>query len=483
MRLGLDFWPIFSLIFLVTAIPVAIMIILEKRSPFKTAAWVLALILLPVFGVVFYLFFGQEYRKKKLFSRKGLKSLNLYRQLSFRQLRQFEQSLLKLNPNVRKKENVMRLLLKNSSALLTTGNKLKILNDASETFEAIFTAIENAVHQIHMEYYILENDKIGNRLKELLIRKSKEGVEVRIIIDDVGSWGLGNKFINSLRQNDIEIYSFMEVRFPRLTSQVNYRNHRKIVVIDGKIGFTGGINFADRYLNGVKDIGPWRDTHLQIEGDAVNCLQVVFAADWFFVIHENLTGRKYFPQLRETPETPVQISASGPDSDWDSIGQAFFTAIAGAKRKVYIASPYLMPPLEIIYALKTAALSNVDVRILMPEKSDSIIPHWSSFSYIEELLEAGVRVFFYQNGFIHSKYIIVDAVFSTVGTTNLDFRSLETNFEVNAFIYDEGFTADLEKQFKADLQNSRELKLEEWRQRKWHFKLRESLAHLVSPLM
>jgi cardiolipin synthase len=483
MRLGLDFWSVFSLIFLVTAIPVAIMIILEKRSPFKTAAWVLALILLPVFGVVFYLFFGQEYRKKKLYSRKGLKSLNRYRQLSFRQLRQFEQSLKKLSPKVRMKENIIRLLLKNSNALLTTGNQLKLLNNANETFEAIFEAIKTASHHIHLEYYILEDDKIGNQLKELLIKKSNEGVEVRIIVDDVGSWGLGKRFLSELRQNGIEIYSFMEVRFPRLTSQVNYRNHRKIVVVDGKIGFTGGINFADRYLKGVKEIGPWRDTHLQIEGDAVNCLQVVFAADWYFVVHENLSGKKYFPQLSESPGTPVQISASGPDSDWDSIGQSFFTAIAGAKNKVYIASPYLMPPLEIIYALKTAALSNVDVRILMPEKSDSIIPHWSSFSYIEELLEAGVRVFFYQNGFIHSKYIIVDEVFSTVGTTNLDFRSLETNFEVNAFIYDEKFTAELEKQFKADLQKSRELKLDEWRQRKWHFKLRESLAHLVSPLM
>ena len=482
MQFGLDFWSLFSLVFLVTAIPVAILIILEKRSPFKTAAWVLALILLPVFGVVFYLFFGQEYRKKKLFSRKGLKSLNRYRQLSFRQLRQFEQSLLKLAPKVRRKENIIRLLLKNSSALLTTGNQLKILNNAAETFDAIFAAIETAEHHIHLEYYILEDDEIGNRLKDLLIEKRQEGVEVRIIIDDVGSWGLSKKYIADLRNGGIEIYSFMEVRFPRLTSRVNYRNHRKIVVVDGKIGFTGGINFADRYLKGVKGIGPWRDTHLQMEGDAVNCLQVVFAADWYFVVHENLTGRKYFPPLSEAPGVPVQISASGPDSDWDSISQAFFAALAGARSGIYIATPYLMPPLEIIYALKTAALSNVDVRILMPEKSDAVIPHWSSFSYIGELLEAGVRVFFYQNGFIHSKYIIVDDVFSTVGTTNLDFRSLETNFEVNAFIYDEDFTADLSKQFKTDLKNSREIKLAEWKQRKWHFKLRESLAHLVSPL-
>jgi cardiolipin synthase A/B len=483
MGLGLDFWSLFSLIFLVTAIPVAIMIILEKRSPFKTAAWVLVLILLPIFGVIFYLFFGQEYRKRKLFSRKGLKSLNRYRQLSFRQLRQVEKSLKVLHPDVQGKQNIIRLLLKNSNALLTTGNRIQILNDAKETYTAIFDAIEKAKHHVHLEYYILEDDEVGNRLKDLLIRKKEEGTEIRIIVDDVGSWGLGEKYISDLRNHGIEIYSFMEVRFPRLTSRVNYRNHRKIVVVDGIIGFTGGINFADRYLKGVKGIGPWRDTHIRIEGDATGCLQVVFAADWYFVIHENLAGKKYFPPLSHTLEIPVQISASGPDSDWESIGQAFFSAIAGAKRKIYVVSPYLMPPLEIIFALKTAALSKVDVRILIPEKSDSRIPKWSSFSYIEELLEAGVRVFFYQAGFIHSKYLIVDDVFSTVGTTNLDFRSLETNFEVNAFIYDEAFTARLEKQFKDDLQKSREIRLEEWTQRGWFFRLRESLAHLVSPLL
>lgn len=483
MRFGLDFWSLFSLIFLVTAIPVAIMIILEKRSPFKTAAWVLALILLPIFGVVFYLFFGQEYRKQKLFSRKGLKSLNRYRQLSFRQLRQVEKSLNKLRPHVRDKESIIRLLLKNSNALLTTGNRLRILNNAEETYAAIFAAVEEAKHHVHLEYYIIEDDEVGLRLKDLLIRKKEEGTEVRIIIDDVGSWGLGKKYMDDLRDHGIEIYSFMEVRFPRLTSRVNYRNHRKIVVVDGRIGFTGGINFAERYLKGAKGIGPWRDTHLQIEGDAVGCLQLVFAADWFFVIHENLTGKKYFPPLSHTPDTPVQISASGPDSDWESIGQAFFAAIAGAKSKIYVVSPYLMPPVEIIFALKTAALSRVDVRILIPEKSDSTIPKWSSFSYIEELLEAGVRIFFYQAGFIHSKFLVVDGIFSTVGTTNLDFRSLETNFEVNAFVYDEVFTASLEKQFKLDLQNSREIHLEEWTQRSWYFRLRESLAHLVSPLL
>ncbi len=477
------FWQIFPLVFLITAITVAVMVVLEKRSPYKTIAWILALILLPVFGLVFYLIFGQEYRKQKLYSRKGIKSLGNIRKLSTRQLREIDLTQLPLKGKILEFQNIIRLLLNNSSALLTTGNSLKLFTNAKETFDAVFEAIKSAKHHIHLEYYIFSDDKIGNQIKDLLIEKSREGVEVRIIVDDVGSWGLSKKFIKQLRNNGIEIYSFMEVRFPRLTSRVNFRNHRKILIVDGKIGFTGGINIADRYINGIKGIGQWRDTHLQIEGDAVACLQVVFAADWYFVINDNLSGTEYFPLFTEEAGTPIQISASGPDSDWENIGQAFFAAIANAKRKVYIVTPYLMPPVHILQALLTAALSHVDVRILIPEKSDARIPKWSSFSYVEELLEAGVKIYFYQTGFIHSKYIIVDGIFSTVGTTNLDFRSLETNFEVNTFIYDEKFTKQLETIFLEDLQNSREIKLKEWKKRHWTKKLKESLAHIVSPML
>lgn len=477
------FWRIFSLVFLITAIPVAVIILMEKRSPYKTIAWILTLMLIPIFGVLFYLIFGQEYRKQKLFSRKGINSLGKIRRLSSKQLRDMEHTRFNLNQNILEYENMIRLLLNNSDALLTTGNRLKILNNGTEAFPAILKAINNARHHIHLEYYIFSDDVVGNRFKDTLIKKSREGVEVRIIVDDVGSWGLGKKFLREMRESGIEIYSFMEVRFPRLTSRVNFRNHRKLVIIDGKTGFTGGINIADRYNDGVKGIGSWRDMHLQVEGDAVACMQVVFAADWFFVINENLSGNAYFPPFTEEEGTPVQISASGPDSDWESIGQAFFMAIARARRKVYISSPYLMPPVQILQALKTAALSQVDVRIIIPEKSDSVIPKWSSFSYVEELLESGVKIYFYQPGFIHSKYIITDSTFSTIGTTNLDFRSLETNFEVNAFIYDAKFSSKLEQIFLDDLRNSREIRLRDWRKRPWHRKFRESLAHIVSPML
>lgn len=475
-------WGVISMLFLVTSLAIAYIVILEKRSPYKTVAWILALVLLPVIGLFFYFIFGQEYRKTKMFSRRGLKNLARFRNLSSRQLRKLQKKELQLPVAAREKEKIVKLLMNNSHALLTTGNKLKILNNGDKTLQVLFSALEKAEHHIHLEYYIIEEDETGEKLKEILIRKSREGVEVRVIYDDVGSWSLSRKYLKELKNAGVDIQPFMEVRFPRLTSRVNYRNHRKIAVIDGKIGFTGGINFAIRYVKGLKKIGPWRDTHLLIEGDAVVCLQIIFAADWYFVKKENLTGAGYFKPLAETPGPAVQISASGPDSDWDSISQAFFAAISGAQKEVFIVTPYLMPTPSILAALKTTALSGVDVQILMPEYSDAMISKWCSFSFVEELLEAGVRIFFYQKGFIHSKLVIVDGIFSSIGTTNLDFRSLETNFEINAFIYDEQFSRQLAAYYRTDLLNSREILFNEWKKRSWLSHFRESLAHMISPM-
>jgi cardiolipin synthase A/B len=479
---SLGFGEVVFLLFLITSIAIASIVIFEKRSPEKTVAWILALVLLPGIGLVFYLIFGQEYRKNKMFSRRGLKNLGRFRILTSRQLRKIQKKEIILQGAAKEKETIVKLLMNNSYSLLTTGNKLKILNNGNKTVKTIFQAIENAKHHIHLEYYIIEDDEVGNQLKELLIKKSRQGVEIRIIIDDVGSWGLSKRYIRELRNAGVDVQSFMEVRFPRLTPRVNYRNHRKIVIIDGETGFTGGINFADRYLKGIKEIGPWRDTHLQIEGDAVACLQVIFAADWFFVKNENLVGSEYFKPLTDQDGTAVQISASGPDSDWDSISQAFFAAITSARKEVFIVTPYLMPPPSIGTALKVAALGGINVQILMPEFSDSYIPKWGSFSFVEELLEAGVRIFLYQKGFIHSKLIMVDGIFSSIGTTNLDFRSLETNFEINTFVYDASFTRQLTGFYHADLLNSREIFFSDWKKRsKWE-RWKESLAHLISPM-
>ncbi|RKD92688.1 cardiolipin synthase [Mangrovibacterium diazotrophicum] len=474
---------VLSGLYLLTVIFIAILIVLENRSPLKTISWVLVLVLLPFAGIVFYLFFGQEYRKKKMFSRKGLKSLERLRKMTQDQLVRMPQVHNSFDPNIFRKKHLMSLMLSNSNALLTSNNEVQILKNGAQTFPAIFRAIEQAKHHIHIEFYIIDNDTLGNQLRELLIRKAREGVGVRLIYDDVGSWALPRKYINSLKEAGVKIDCFMKVRFPHLTSRANYRNHRKIVVVDGHTGFLGGLNVADRYLNGTKSLGIWRDTHMMVKGGAATMLQIIFMADWYFVSKEILQGENYFLPLKDGEGKLVQVVASGPDSDWESIGQAYFSAIASATERVYLTTPYLIPTPEILNALKVAAMGGVDVRILVPHKSDAITPKWSTRSFVSELLEAGVKIYFYEAGFLHSKLIVVDGVFSSVGSANFDFRSLETNFEVNAMIYDEEIARELEQQFLADLQQSRQIVSEEWEQRSRSEKAKESFARLLSPML
>ncbi|MEL7586758.1 MAG: cardiolipin synthase [Prolixibacteraceae bacterium] len=482
-ELGLHVQGVINIVYLLTVIFIATLIVLENRSPIKTISWILVLILLPFAGIIIYLFFGQEYRKKKMFSRKGLHDLEKLRKLTQSQLDQLPKNYAALSDKIFHKKRLMNLMLANSNALLSDDNEVKILRNGEQAFPAIFQAIEEARHHIHLQFYIVDDDITGNQLRELLIQKAAAGVEVRFIYDDVGSWKLPKKYIRSLREAGVKIDCFIRVRFPMLTSKVNYRNHRKIVVVDGTTAFVGGLNIADRYLNGTKILGSWRDTHLMLKGGAATGLQIVFMADWYFVSKEILQGERYFRPLEPGKGKIVQIVASGPDSDWESLTQAYFSAIASAHDKVYIATPYLIPNSEIGSAMKVAALSGIDIRILLPGRSDAIIPKWGTHSYISELLEAGVRIYFYQPGFMHSKLMVVDGVFSSVGTANLDFRSMETNFEVNAMIYNERTARELEKHFMNDLKQSREIILSEWEQRPRLSKAKESFARLLSPLL
>lgn len=275
----------------------------------------------------------------------------------------------------------------------------------------------------------------------------------------------------------------MPVRFPRLANRINYRNHRKIAVIDGTIGYVGGLNVADRYLTGHPDLGAWRDTHLRIEGDAVKGLQLVFLTDWYFVSGQDIARQELFPSVEIDEQLPIQIVASGPDSDYAGILQGYFASIHLARKYLYISNAYLIPNESILTALKTAALSGVDIRILIPEQSDSKLAQWSTQSYLEELLQAGVRMYLYQAGFLHTKVLIADDVLSSVGTANWDHRSFEQNFEVNAFLYDRPTAETLKTQFLEDLQRARELSLEQFRQRPPWKKGISSLARLLSPLL
>ena len=487
MTILYDIWKampsLVTVLYFLTVVFIAFLIILENRNPVKTISWILVLVLLPFAGIVIYLFFGQEYRKTKMYSRKGLKDLERLRNLTVEQLDNLPDNHLQLSEQLYTKKRLMNLMLSNSNAILTNNNEIQILRNGEETFPEIFKTIENARHHVHLEYYIIENDRIGNYLRELLIRKAKEGVEVRLIFDDVGSWELKKKFIRSMSDAGVMVDCFMKVRFPMLTSRVNYRNHRKILVVDGDTAFVGGLNFADRYQDGVPGIGPWRDTHLKVTGGGATALQIIFMADWYFVSKEILKGHEYFKPFESGNGKLVQMTASGPDSDWESISQAYFSAIATATDYVYISTPYLMPTADIVTALKTSALGGVDVRIIVPGLSDAITPKWGTNSYIEELVESGVKVYFYKGGFTHSKVIIADGIFSSVGTANLDFRSLETNFEVNAMIYDPEIAGILAGQFLDDQGKSELVILEEWQKRPRINKIKESFARILSPML
>ena len=472
-----------GVIYALTIIFTLIVVILENRSPQKTISWILVLILLPVIGLFFYLVFGQSYRKEKMFSLKGLGDLKWLQILSQDQKGKLEKSKFLKNERIHEKKNIMTLLLNNSKALLTGQNRVKILNDGEETFTEIYKSLRKAKEHIHLEYYIIEDGELANELHNILIEQAKAGVEIRIIYDGVGSWKLSQEYINSLREVGVKIHAFLPVRFPILTSRINYRNHRKIIVIDGKTAFVGGLNFADRYKNGIPNIGIWRDTHLKIVGEAASSLQIVFLIDWYFVRQEVLLDEKYRPNFKVKEHCLLQIVSSGADSDWASILQAYFSAITSAKQNVYISSPYFMPNGSILMALKTAAMSGIDVRVLIPNKSDSGMTFYGTLSYIGELLEAGVRIYFYKKGFNHSKIMMVDDVISTVGTANMDIRSFEQNFEVNALVYDEKTTLELRNRFLNDLKDSSEIDLAAWEKRSKGQKVKESFARIFTPLL
>ncbi len=474
---------VLNVIYLTTAILVAISVILDNRNPTKTIAWVVVLFVLPILGLIFYFLVGKNYRKEKIFSRKGLKDFERIRNLSDNQIIELQERDYIENEKIREKLPIISLLLRNSKALLTTRNRVEILNNGDNTFSSIISELKRAKDHIHLEYYIIDNDNIGNEIRELLISKAKEGVKVRLIYDDVGCWKLGRKFLGSLEKAGVELYPFMPVRIPFLANRINYRNHRKIIVVDGRVGFVGGINIADRYIFGTRDIPFWRDTHMKIEGEAVKSLQVVFLIDWYFVSGKIVSNASYFPKTRIRNRQLVQITASGPDSDWSSIMQAYFSAISTSREYIYIAVPYFIPNDSILTALKTVALSGIDVRIIIPGKSDSFLAFNGTMSYVEELLEAGVRVYSYQKGFIHSKLIMVDDVFASVGTANMDIRSFDDNFEINALVYDELLCLELKDSFLEDLGSCIEIDFEQFSRRGFRRKFIESFARIFSPLL
>lgn len=474
---------IILVLYLFTIIFTVAVVIFENRDPAKTISWGLFIITVPVLGILGYILFGQNFRKEKIFSRKGLKDLSRLQHLSKSQIRDMDEMDLIGDPAIKTKKGIIKLLLNNSKALLTRYNHIEILQNGRETFDSILEALEQATDHIHMEFYRWESDRIGEQIRELLIRKAREGLKIRLIYDDVGSWKIRRDYIKALRKEGVEILPFMPVRFPYFTSKINFRNHRKIIVIDGKTGFLGGLNIADKYIYGFKKIRFWRDTHMKIQGEAVQSLQTIFLVDWYFVSNQIVQNRhRYFPEFDIRKQIMVQIISSGPDSDWASIMQGYFYAIATAQKSIWLSTPYFSPNEAILTAMKTASMSGVDVRLILPAVSDSTVAYWNSFSYVRELLDAGVRIYLYKKGFYHAKLLMVDSLFASIGTANLDNRSFDLNFEVNALIYNQKITKQLEDQFLMDLSHCREIKMKTWKKRPAIQKVKESLSRILGPL-
>ncbi len=469
------YWIFFAL-YTVIAIATIIRILMEHRQPATTMAWVMVLAFLPGVGIVFFFFCGQKTRKERKIWQHTLNELTKRSMLEF-----VEQKNLFIKEKYR---TLINLFMNQNLSLPFKNNNVEIYIQGSDFFLAMLREIGKAKQHIHIDSFIFRDDALGKLIADALIDKARVGVEVRIVYDDVGSWRTKNKFFNRMREAGVEVYAFMPVRYPLLTSKVNYRNHRKIAVFDGKVGFIGGMNIAHRYIRGTRKQA-WRDTHVRIEGAAVYGLQRAFFVDWFFVCHNLMIDHKYYPPTTILDnDTLVQIVTSNPTSQWPEIEQGYVRILLDAQKYVYMETPYFLPTEPILFAMRTAAVSGVDVRLMIPFDTETKVVEWASRSYVVDTVRAGVKVFFYKAGFNHSKLLVVDDSLATIGSTNIDFRSFENNFEANAFFYNEAIAKQVKKIFLQDqaqsssiddLQNRFRLPFV---QRLW-----ESLIRLLSPLM
>ena len=470
---GWIYWGI-VLVYSATVLSIVGVVLSENRNPLKSLAWTTVLILFPVGGLILYIFFGRSIRNTRMISRRNK-----------RRLRSIETPVaLTDTPTRLSDENRQHATLARSltGAVLYEGNKVEVITDGSDKIRRLLADIDNAKSYIHLQYYIIENDATGNRLANALIAAVSRGVKVRVIYDDIGSMHVSGKFRRRMRDAGVEILPFFRVAFPPFATRINWRNHRKVTVIDGTVGYIGGMNIADRYIDGGKNFSRWRDTHLRITGPAVAALQYSFAVDW------NFMGQ---PLLQEeagnVPPVPggasIQMVTSGPTSRWSNVAFMMLKAIANAKKRVYLQTPYFLPTESLLRALQAAALSKVDVRVMLPMRSDSMILTNASRSYIQECLRAGIKIYLYDGGMLHCKTMIVDDDFSTVGSTNFDFRSFEHNFEGNFFIYSREINARLLADFLDDQRLCHRVRSSQWRHRPLPLKIRESIVRLLAPIL
>lgn len=471
---------IISIFSTLTVISIGLGIFMENRNPSTTMAWILLLALIPVLGLVFYFLFGQNVFKRRKYDKKAQRDLMAYERIENDALRNHQDwSVFDTS-----RQKLLGLSQRLARTPVSFSSETRILTNGEETFGTLLLELRQAQHHIHMEYYIFRADHIGTRIQQILIEKARAGVTVRFMYDAVGSIQLSKAFLKELTDAGVQVAAYgNSTSF--FSSRVNYRNHRKIVVIDGDVGFMGGLNVGDEYLSRSKTYGFWRDTHMLLRGEAVRTMQIIFLQDWIHTTGEKILEQDYLsPQLRFTNgDGAVQIIASGPDNERRALKNIFFSMITSAEKSVWIASPYFIPDEDILTALRVAAMSGLDVRLLFPAKPDKWLPFLASHSYFPALLESGVKIYEYEKGFIHSKLLITDGEIATIGTANMDMRSFHLNFEVNALLLQTESVSRIVADFERDLLSTRQIVHETFMNKRLLERLLESAARLMSPLL
>lgn len=456
------------------------LIFIERREPQTTWAWLLIMIILPGVGFLIYLLLGQNFSRERLFKEK--KKIDKAKRLEISKKWRNETNE---HHGGEQFLDLRKMNFNNAGAKYTTDNEVDLYFNGEDKFKQLIYDLEHAKKYIHIQYYIIRKDKLGKKIISILERKVKEGIEVRFLVDSMGSYTITKKSLKKYLAYGGKFEIFFPGLLPHVNTRINYRNHRKIVIIDGEYGYTGGFNVGDEYVNKNKKIGFWRDTHIRIKGEAVNDLTDRFLLDWCYASGEEIENfEKYYVQsINENGDTGIQIVTSGPDHNEEYIKNSFMKLINNAKERVFLETPYFVPDYPVHEALRISALSGVDVRIVIPGRPDHLFMKWAASAYIGELLAAGVKVYLYNNGFIHAKTIVADGKVSTVGTANMDMRSFCLNFEVNAFIFDDRIAKKVEEQFYKDIDVSKLVTLEDYNNRSRRLRVRESLIRLISPIL
>jgi cardiolipin synthase len=485
----MDWLIVAEIIYVIIVFLVCLQIIYDTQSTTKTLAYLLFTVFVPFFGIGFYFFFGINYRNRKMYSKKIFRNADLARRLREELYHYTKLIFDESDAAVLNNKELAFMLLKDTTSPLTSNNSVKLLINGENKFPEVLKALQQARNHIHIEYYIYEDDEIGTEIGEVLIKKAQEGVEVRFIYDDFGSSSIRKKFVSNLKANGVKTFPFLKISFLLFANRINYRNHRKIIVIDGHTAFVGGINVSDRYINKAGDLKNvfWRDTHLRIDGPGVQYLQYLFLCDWNFCANKELEAEeKFFPRHKDFPvndDKVVQIAASGPDSEMPTILFSLLQAINLATKEILITTPYFIPGDSLLDALNIASLSGISVKLLVPGKSDSHLVNSAARSYYDDLLKTGVEIYQYTKGFVHAKTLVADRQIAIVGTANMDYRSFDLNFEVNAIVYDVAIANELADIFYEDIKDAEKIDEIKWKERPVLKQLWQKTARLVSPLL